>query len=692
MNHYQKLHTRRLRAIFALVLALVLFFTVLLYLATIINGLSDDEAAEINTVITSANENAARGNITDRYGRVLVTNRTEYNITLDVSAMGDTKEQLQTLANLLDICREQKVKWEDSDLPISQNPPYTFTTDIPFLYQTDNQKWTQTRLGKLCTAMNWSNSSSTTATQLVAQMKNSFGLDTGKYSEQEARALLGVLYSCYLREKEVLYTTYFFAEDVDIDLISVIKEEDLPGVQILPMSTRKYTTDYAANLLGQTGPISAESWEANKDYYLDNSYTMDATIGLSGAEYAFEEYLRGTPGTKKVILGSDGKTLTERYSVTPQVGSNVALTIDIKLQEATEKALSDVTPKINGGKGGSAAVVIDIHDGSVLAAASYPTFSAANYNKEYEKLAKDKLNPLYNRAFLGTYAPGSTYKMCTAAAGVDSGVLSVSGTHYNCKGYFTYYDHRYWCWNHSGHGVEYLSDAVRDSCNVYFYNIGINAGIDEMTKKAKQYGLGVSTGIELSESVGVNAGPDYSEKLGSVWMLGDALSAAIGQSDNQFTPLQLANYVATLINGGNRYKAHLLKTVKSSDNSKILFQYKPEVVENVPLAQNAYAAIKKGMGQVIKADEIKDFEDLENRGIKVGCKTGTAELGTTNLYNGLFVSFAPYDDPQIAICTVVEKAPFNGASTAAITAQIMDYYFSENAIQERISAENTLVS
>ena len=404
MERFQKLHNRRLRAIIALMTAIALFFTALLYLATIANGLSDGESTELNTVVTTATENAARGNITDRYGQVLVTNRTEYNVTLDVGNMGESKEQLETLSTLLDICKAQKVKWTDEDLPISTDTPYTFTTDTPFLYQTDDGKWTQTRLGKLCKAMDWSNSSSTTASQLVAQMKQSFGLDTGKYTESEARELLGVLYSCYLREKEVLYTTYLFAEDVDIDLISVIKEKDLPGVEILPMSTRQYNTSAAALLLGQTGPISAESWEEKKDYYQKNNYNMDAIVGLSGAEYAFEKYLRGTPGTKKVILGNDGKTLTERYSVEPKMGSNVALTLDSKLQEATEKALAEVTPKINNGKGGSAAVVLNIKDGSILAAATYPTFDAARYNKDYKKLAKDKLNPLFNRALLGIIA------------------------------------------------------------------------------------------------------------------------------------------------------------------------------------------------------------------------------------------------------------------------------------------------
>jgi penicillin-binding protein 2 len=280
--------------------------------------------------------------------------------------------------------------------------------------------------------------------------------------------------------------------------------------------------------------------------------------------------------------------------------------------------------------------------------------------------------------------------MCTATAGINTGTITPNTT-YKCTGAMDYYGTIFHCWKRSGHGIENLSDAVRDSCNIYFYNVGIKTGIDALTKTAKDYGLGTATGIELNESIGVNAGPAYSEKIGSIWNQGNVLSAAIGQSDNQFSPLQLANYIATFINGGSHYKGHLLKTVKSNDNSKILYQYNPSVMNKVKLNKSARSAIKTGMGEVIEADSITDFKDLEDSGIKVGCKTGTAQIGKTGLYNGLFVSFAPYDDPKIAVCTVVEKAT-SGASTASITAAIMDYYFSEDATLERVEAENQLIS
>jgi penicillin-binding protein 2 len=476
---------------------------------------------------------------------------------------------------------------------------------------------------------------------------------------------------------------------VDFSFISLVKEEGLDGVNIVATTQRSYNTDYAGVLLGQVGAISAERWAENKETFLGNGYAMDSIIGLSGMEAAFEEYLRGTDGQVKITRDIDGNVVSETYVTEPVAGCNVTTTLDIGLQGAAEEALAKYTDEINYGAGGSAAVVIDIHTGEVLAAASYPTFSAATYLENYQALAEDERLPLYDRALLGTYAPGSTYKICSATAGLSSGAITTSTT-FDCHYTFQYYDWEYHCWYRAGHNSEDVRAAIRDSCNVFFYNLADLVGISTLTDYAQQYGLGLSTGIELSESTGVNAGPEYSASIGGDWQLGNALSASIGQSDNRFTVLQLANYIATFINGGDHYSAHLLKTVKSNDNSQIMEEYEPTVLNHVELSEAGYNAIKTGMGEVIDADKITDFDTLRSWGIDVGCKTGTAQIGRTGLYNGLFVSFAPYDDPEIAICTVVEKAP-NGASTSAITAAIMEYYFSPEADLERVSTENTLI-
>lgn len=682
----------RVSVIALIVLVLSGYFWCLAYDATINNPIDQSESNRINLITTTETVSAARGDITDRYGRVLVTNKTEYVVTLDVESMGDEDDQAAVIQRLIEICKEQGIEWTDKEFPVSTGSgPYEFTTDAPYQSKDDSGAVTATRLGQVVAEEKWG-TNTTSADQLVRNMKKFFKLDTADISDEQARQILGVLYSCYLRKDEILWTDYYFAEDVDIDFISVVKEEDLPGVSIKATTARQYNTDYAAVLLGQTGAISAEKWETLKDR-TDVKYNMNDIIGLSGMESAFEQYLKGTDGTLLTTYDSSGAVMSEEYTVAPVAGYNVANTLDIGLQEATEKALNELTDTINQGAGGSAAVVIDIHSGEVLAAASYPTYSAATYLEDYKELLKNERNPLYNRAFLGTYAPGSTYKICTATAISNYGIATPYST-VSCSGAMKYGDTTFHCWHRAGHGVEEMSDAIRDSCNIYFYTMGEKLGIEGQIEQAKAYGLGVSTGIELTENTGVNAGPEYCEQRGVTWYPGNVLSAAIGQSDNQFTPLQLANYIATFANGGTHYYAHLLKNVKNNDNSSIICEYadtvEDPVMNEVPLADAARQAIKKGMGEVIAADNIKDFDDLTEKGIEVGCKTGTAQLGKTGRYNGLFVSFAPLDDPEIAICTVVEKAP-SGADTASITAEIMNYYFSEEATLERVEAENALL-
>lgn len=684
----------RTAVIIALLLTLCGYFWWLSYDAIVNNAIDPSESNRINLITSTETVTASRGHITDRYGRNLVTNKTEYVVTLDVEAMGDAPEQAAVIRRLIEICKDQGIEWTDKEFPVTPGKgPYEFTTETPYHALDSEGKTVDTRLYKLASEEKWI-ALTTGANQLVRNMQKYFALDkVESLSEAEARSILGVLYSCYLRSHEILWTDYFFAEDVDIDFISIVKEEDLPGVTIKPTTKRQYETDFAAVLLGQTGAISAEKWETLKDR-TDVKYNMNDIIGLSGMESAFEKYLKGTDGKLLTTYDAEGNKLSEEYIEMPQAGNNVAVTLDIGLQEATEKALSDLTDKINLGAGGSAAVVIDIHSGEVLAAATYPTFSAKTYLEDYEDLVKDKRKPLYNRAFLGTYAPGSTYKICTASAISNYGIASQYSS-VQCSGVMKYGDTNFHCWYRRGHGVEMMDDAIRDSCNIYFYTLGEKLGIQKQKEQAQAYGLGLPTGIELTENTGVNAGPEYSEKVGTIWYQGNTLSAAIGQSDNQFTILQLANYIATFINGGTHYNAHLLKNVKTSDNTAIVCNYEDTVespvINEVPLSEGARAAIKKGMGEVIAADDLDDiFQDLTDMGIKIGCKTGTAQLGKTGRYNGLFVSFAPYEDPEIAICTIVEKAT-SGAATSKITAKIYEYYFSEKATLERVEAENALL-
>ncbi len=647
----------------------LLLMVALLYRYQVVEAIDQDTAQSINTLAAVETVPAARGLITDRNGQVLVGNETQYQITLDLNDMGDAAAQGQTVLRLLEICRDKGVEWTDSELPISESAPYTFTTEEIYTYTDSDGTQTDTRLAQLCDALGWQRTES--AEDLLEQMAAYFGLEETDASL--ARQALGVLYSCCLRRSEILWTDYIFASDVSIELISVVEEEQLPGVDIEPTSVRSYATGYAAHLLGRVGLITAENWTEGENYKAQG-YSMDATVGQSGVEYAFEQYLRGEDGERTITTDRDGGVVSVEDTTPAQAGDTVALTLDLNLQSATEDALAEYIPTLNDSQGGGAAVAIDVNDGSVLSCASWPTFDAAtqSYDESY-----GELSPLFNRALQGTYSPGSTYKMVTAIAGLESGVIDVN-TQIQDTGYMDYYGTTFRCWlyreSRTTHGLETVTDALRDSCNIFFYHVGIDVGIDTLTEYAQAFGLGVSTGIELAESVGVNAGPAYSESVGATWYGGNTLSAAIGQSDNLFTPLQLANYVATLVNGGTRYAAHLLQSVTDADGS--VTPYEPQVLGTVEISAENLEAVKQGMLEVVESTSTvsRAFANLTAHGIQVGAKTGSAQVTGQENANGLFVCFAPYDDPEIAICVAVEEGG-SGAATAVIAARMLEAYF-----------------
>ncbi len=671
----QKAFRFRGRFIACIAAAVTLLFLGILYDAQIRNAIDIDESTAANTVVTQAAVEAARGEITDRNGNVLVANETVYQVVLDVDAMGDYARQTDTVRRLLELCQRSGITPGEGGLPVTwSGGEWHYVSDEPFSYLDEEGVATQTRFARLCEEMEWPMAADDPAKTAEAMLAT-FGLEG-----HEDADVLDVLYACYLREREILFTTWYFAENVDIGFITRVKEERLPGVEIRTSTRRVYETPYAAHLLGQVGAISAENWETGENYK-ERGYAMDAVVGISGAEYAFEDYLQGTAGVARQITGLDGTLLSQDYAELPVAGDTVSLTIDIDLQAAAEQALAQHTEEINGGEGGSAVVVMDVRDGSVLAAASWPTFDLATYREDYQELVQDEKKPLYNRAFLGTYAPGSTYKIVTATAALDTGLITPYDT-IRCDGKMEYLDTTFRCWiyRQSGgrHGEENVSDAIRDSCNIFFYTMGIQLGIDTLTEYARAYGLGLPTGIELSESTGVNAGPEYSERIGTIWYPGNTLSSAIGQSDNQFTPLQICNYIATVVNGGHRYTAHLLRSVSSYDGSETVFRYEPEIQNTVPLSDTDRAAIIQGMDEVVESTATvrEAFSTLTAGGIQVGAKTGSAQVSGQENANGLFVCFAPLDDPQIAVCVAVEKGG-SGAATSVIAADILQQYFAD---------------
>ena len=686
-----------------LLLAVILFgLGSSLYDAQMIHG-AEYLARSQNSIAETQTVEAARGDILDRYGRVLVSNRVTYQVALNTDAMEKNRNDI--LLALIRIARDAGVEWEDT-LPITAQPPFRYTTDTPFQYPTTDEEGSPTtsltRLGRLAVKMKWIDDPTAdgaqgaplpTAEELLEKMRESFQLEL---EGADMRAVAGVLYELYYRSMVNSWPPYVFAEGVDIDFISKVKEQGLSGVEIEAATVRTYNTEYAAHLLGRVGAI--ENWDAYKDLDLDGDgtpdYEMDDTVGKEGAELAFESYLRGTAGVREVERNTSGKVVSEKWTTAPQPGDNVVLTIDIDLQKQVEDILSQAIPQLaSEDTEGAACVVMDVNRAEVLASASYPSYHLATYSADLAENSADPLKPFLNRAFQGVYAPGSTFKMVTAVAGLESGIIEPD-TEIMDTGVYTYYQDDgpqcwYWRQYRRKHGLVNVSEALEVSCNVFFFDVGRRVGIQGLQEFAAKFGLGEPTGIELYEETGVMAGPEYTQSMGQTWYEGSTLSVAIGQESSQFTPLQLANYIATLVNGGTRYSAHLLKEVKSSDFSQVLYTYEPEVLDSIDIQPENLDAVKAGMLALTtgKGSLARYFQDLP---VQVGAKTGSAQVNAETESNAVFVCFAPYDDPQIAISLVVDKGG-SGSTLASIAADILRYYFSAEESREETLTENTLI-
>ena len=694
---------RRLWTLIALLAVLIGLFCYVLYDLQIVRGEEFLEQSQYKIVQTKTVE-AARGELLDTLGRVLVTNRVTYQVTLDTSLMGSIEQRNATLSQLLEIARECGVNWEAS-LPISAKAPFAYITTDPFFTTAVNEDGETTRkltrLGKLALSMKWISGDPTsenadvelpTAEELLNRMYKSFALEDGTAAEK--RAVAGILYELQLRAKDITWSTYVFAEDVNIEFIAVVKERSLPGVLFETSTVRQYNTTYAAHLLGRVGDIYSEEWEK----YQALGYSMNSTVGKDGMEKAFEEYLRGTAGIRILETNTEGKVVSETWQEDPETGEilspapgfNLVSTLNIRLQEVVERSLAERVAELEGAEG-AAAVVLDVNDASVLAMASYPTYDITHYSDYLDA----ELSPLLNRAIQGLYPPGSTFKMVTAVGGLEEGIITPT-TEIRDTGKYMYYAPSYTpsCWIYrqygGNHGLVNVSEAITESCNVFFYDVGRRLGIDKLNEYAHMFGLGEKTGIELSgEKSGVVAGRDYTENtLNQVWYDGSTLAVSIGQENNQFTPIQLANYIATLVNGGNHYATHLLKEVKSADYSEVVYTYEPELLNSIDIDPEHLDAIKKGMLALTESGSVsKYFTDVD---VKVGAKTGSAQVSSTSNSNAVFVAFAPYDNPEIALCIVAEKGG-SGSELAAIAADIISYYFSSEEALGSAQEENTLI-
>ena len=480
-----------------------------------------------------------------------------------------------------------------------------------------------------------------------------------------------------------IYNPYTLADDVSANVVAIVKENSalLNGVKIVESSVRVYPNGtLAAHTLGSVGVIYQEEYEKLKG----KNYSMDAIIGKQGVELAFEEYLKGNDGIKGFEQTLDGlsNVVTSQQA---EKGDNVYLTIDFNIQSAVENALkntiNNIQQSVSDCNAGSA-VCIDVNSGEILAIASYPSYVPSEYNKKYNELIKNPANPVWNRAIGGAYEPGSTFKMLTGIAAIEEGIIGPYDVILD-EGVYKYYkDYRPQCmeWKYGKtHGYVDMSKALEHSCNYYFFDVGRRLGIDKLNEYGKKFGFGEKTGIEIGGEVsGVIASPSYRKKIGGNWNPGDVLQASIGQSDNLMTPIQLANYVATIANGGTRYRPHLLKYVKDSETGELIKEENKDVVEKINLDEETIKVIKQGMKRV--AEEGTASSVFGDFFIEVGGKTGTAEVSKGS-NNGIFVAFAPYDEPKIAVAVVIEHGT-GGYLAAPVAKAAFEEYFGEKSIED----------
>ena len=667
---------RRVMILLGVFGAFLLLFGAVLYDAQILHG-SENRARSISSNATSEVVPASRGIITDRNGKVLVSNRLAYTLVFDRSGFTDDAALNDAILRLIRLCQETGTGWNDT-LPIRQTGSfvrYTNDRSESFSKYLEDNKLTVTAAGR----------------QLIAELRELYHVDES-LSEKDARLVVGVRYELHSRD------SYTFAEDVSSEVLSLITDGRYEGVSIHTASARVYNTTLAAHILGTIGPIWQEEWSSNEKTgyvgYADKGYSMNDLVGKDGVEKAFEEYLRGTDGRRLITTDEGGKLTGELYTREPQPGGTVALTLDIDLQADVERALAQtITGMIDedSNERGGAAAVVSVGSGEVLALASYPTYDLSTFNEDYEDLVADERLPMFNRATQGTYAPGSTFKMCTAVAALESGIITPSSIIQD-RGIYTYYrDPQPMCWVYrqggSTHGRINVTQAITVSCNYFFYEVGRLTGIRTLDSYASQFGLGQSTGIEIGDSSGVLASPEWADSHNQEWTDGQTITAAIGQSYNLFTPLQLANYIATLVGGGEHYQAHLLKNVKEYDNSRLLYVYGDEPLNTVEMSDSTIEAVTKGMHELTVSGGVAfAFRDCV---VSAGAKTGSAQVGT-DIANGVFVAYAPYEDPEIAVAIVIEKGG-SGAALATTAVEIINSWFSHAQDDSAAMGENTLL-
>jgi len=634
---------------------------------------------------------AARGKILDRTGSVLVTSETTFALELYKSKV-ETQVLNDCMLEIVNTFNKYQIKVPDT-FPIEVNP-YRYTLEGENL-----QKWQIANgitVGK-------------TPEQVFTEFKEKYVISNN--SLEDARKIIGLRYEI---DKKGYSSTRAFrlADNVSREAVAEISEKSskFPGVNVIVEPKRQYTSGMvASHILGYSGKITQEEYEKNKEIY-----DINDVVGKTGIEYSFEGYLKGKNGIKQIDMGVDG-TASGEYVVQDAIaGSNVVLTIDANLQKIVENTLAANIQKIQSGGFGKvydaqagSVVVMNVKTGEVLAMASYPDYDPSKFVngisvKDWNEYNNNPNHPLVNKAMQVSYSPGSTFKMISAIAALESGVVSPT-EQINDTGVYQLGNRTWNCWYytdyHVGHGPLNVTGAIKHSCNYYFYEVGNRMGIDNLVKYAKYFGLGNKTGIELrDETKGVLASKEAKERIKQQWVPGDMLNAVIGQGLNEFTPIQMAKYISTLANGGKKVDVSIVKSIINPDGTEVprekINEYanarlnlEPEQDDGITLNQDYLRLVLDGMQSVTQEAGGTAYNIFRDFPIKVGGKTGSAEA-PGNKVNAWFVGFAPFDDPEIAIVVMVENGG-HGNYTAEVVRDVMSEYFGMNTkdINEDISAK-----
>ena len=720
--------------------AVFLFFVVVMMITQLRDGEDYAHQAVTSASITQQTS-AARGEIVDAAGRAFTGNTTICNITIDSNYF--TEQELNPLLLILtELCSRYDCEWRD-ELPISQEAPYTFTgsesdlralrsklqlsktatpedalywlrelynlndytdTDVLDKLRSRNKIENLTDAEALDWLRDYRKTPDATDEELLASLRTQYRMY--RYTPEEQRLLAGIRYTM-TQSEFTNYNPYTFATDISDALLAAIKESSsrLPGVDGTTAPVRTYLTGtLAAHVLGVTGSVSAEEYnrlkEAGKTYSLNNpsGYRISDTLGKSGIERVMEDELRGQNGLRTVVQDQEGNVIRVEETVEAVPGHTVQLTLLQSVQAAAQQALADRIEYLNNnapatrGKEAEAGAVVavDVKTGGVIAMASYPDYSLDEYYETYSELVQQSPSPLLNRATQGLYTVGSTYKPAVSLAALDTGTVTAYDR-INCTGRYTYYrDYQPVC--EGVHGPINVIDALRVSCNIFFYDMGRRIGIEKINEYSYALGLGHATGIEIPELAGQLSSPETRAAIGEDWYESYDLQSAIGQLDNQFTILQMASYTATLASRGQRMQIHLVDKIWDYNMQNVLYEAQPTVVETIEADDSTWDAIQEGMTRSCYNDNYgrgTSFGAWGNtRGktwsmygvnIVVAGKTGSPQRGD-GLVNSCFICYAPADDPQIAVAVIIEKGYEGDRAAPVAKAVLEEYFFGEDGI------------